>query len=206
MSRPPVTPPPRRCSVPAILLALLACTPVSLSSGGEIYDLHQKWVRPKEADTGRQQKRFEALEMPTHGVTEIGMERTACHGVCPMYTVVFNRDGTFRYVGEDNVARKGKHTGRISTDQFNQLAEFVIESGYMNLDATYDLPRLADFPATYTMAVVGKKRKLVKNYGDLGPVKLWALQQSIDSLLAGAEWDNGKLKSFAADDLDELKP
>jgi hypothetical protein len=206
MFRSPVNLSLRQCGVPAILLTLLACAQVSLSSGGEIADLHQKWVRPKEVDTGRQQKRFEALEMPSHGVTEIGMERTACHGTCPIYTVVFNRDGTFRYVGEDNVARKGKHSGRISPDQFNQLAEFVIDSGYMNLDATYDLPQLADFPATYTMAVVEKKRKLVKNYGDLGPVKLWALQQSIDSLLAGAEWDNGKPNSSAVDDLDPLKP
>ncbi|MBS0202031.1 MAG: hypothetical protein JSS49_03965 [Planctomycetes bacterium] len=159
------------------------------ADGGEIADLHQKWVRPKAVDSNKQKAHFGALGNPTHGVTEIGLERTACHGTCPIYTVVFKADGTFRYVGEDHVTRKGKHTGRVSPDQFNRLAEYLIESGYMSLDATYDLPEVADFPTTYTMAIVDTKRKLVKNYGDLGPIKLWALQQSIDALLAEAEWD-----------------
>lgn len=171
------------------LFAVLVASGGIQSAGGEIADLHQKWVRPKAADTSTQKVRFEALSNPKHGVTEIGLERTACHGTCPIYTVIFKSDGTFRYVGDAHVARKGKHTGRISPDQFNQLSEYLLESGFLNLDATYDLPQIADFPTTYTMAVVDTKRKLVKNYGDLGPVKLWALQQSIDSLLATAEWE-----------------
>lgn len=173
----------------AVMFFSIALLPAIPSSGGEIADLHKKWIRPKETDTGKQLERFEALEKPTHGVTEIGLERTACNGTCPIYTVVFKSDGSFRFVGEENVTRKGKLSGRISPDQFHRLAEYLIESGYMNMEANYDLPMIADFPSTYTMAVVGEKRKLVRNYGDLGPVKLWALQQSIDSLLTGAEWD-----------------
>jgi hypothetical protein len=182
----------KRCGGICASLALVGAIVASggfQSTGGEIADLHLKWVRPKAADTSKQKQRFESISQPTHNVTEIGMERTACHGTCPIYTVVFNADGTFRYVGDEHVARKGKHAGRISVDQFNQLAEYVVDSGFMTLDASYDLPDLADFPTTYTMAVVDKKRKLVKNYGDLGPVKLWALQQAIDSLLTTAEWD-----------------
>lgn len=157
--------------------------------GGEIAELHKRFVRIKEADTRKQLERFQALDAPRHGVTEIGLERTACHGTCPVYTVVLKSDGTFRYLGEENVLRKGKHSGRISTYQFNRLAEFVIESGYLDMQSDYDLPSVLDFPSTFTTAVVNGKRKLVRNYGDLGPVKLWALQQSIDSLLTEAEWD-----------------
>lgn len=171
------------------LLALVAIGPATATYGGEIADLHQKWIRPREVNTTKQKERFEALDKPTHGVTEIGLERTACHGTCPIYTVVFKDDGTFRYVGEENVARKGKHSGQISPYQFNRLAEFAVESGYMNLDSVYDLPTVADFHTTYTTVVVGDKRKLIKNYGDLGPTKLWVFQQAIDSLLAEVQWD-----------------
>lgn len=174
-------------------MVTIGLVPAIESSGGEIADLHNKWVRPKAADTSKQLERFEALEKPKHGVTEIGLERTACNGTCPVYTVIFKSDGTFRYVGEENVMRKGKLSGRISPDQFHRLAEYLIESGYMSMEANYDLPMIAGFPSTFTMAVVGEKRKLVRNYGDLGPVKLWALQQSIDSMLAVAEWD-GELR------------
>lgn len=169
--------------------ASLLLIPVIASPGGEIAELYKKSVRTVEADTRKQLDRFQALDNPTHGVTEVGMERTACHGTCPVYSVVFKADGTLRYVGEENVPSKGAFTGKISVYQFNRLAEFVVESGYMNLDSNYDLPMVADFPSTYTTAAVGGRRKFVRNYGDLGPVKLWALQQTIDSLLAEAEWD-----------------
>lgn len=163
---------------------------VCLLSAGEIAELHQKWVRPKDTDTSKQKERFESLDQPKHGVTEIGIERTACHGTCPIYTFILKSDGTVRYVGQEYVRRKGTHTGQISPWQFNRLAEFAVESGYMNLDSGYDLPTIADFHTTYTTVVIAGKRKLIKNYGDLGPTKLWAFQQVIDSLLAEVQWDD----------------
>lgn len=156
-------------------------------SAGEIEQLYRKWVRPKESETTAQDKRFERLQEPQHGVTEIGLERTPCFGDCPVYSVVIKSDGTFRYVGEENVARKGTHTGEISTWDFNQLAEFIVESGYMNLETNYDAP-ITDLPATYTTVVLNGKRKLVRNYGGLGPVRLWMLEQAIDSTLNQAQW------------------
>lgn len=156
-------------------------------SAGEIEQLYRKWVRPKDGDTAAQQKRFEQLGEPRHGITEIGLERSACFGDCPVYSVIIKSDGTFRYVGEGNVARKGTHTGEISTWDFNQLAEFIVESGYMNLESNYDVP-ITDLPAAYTTVVLNGKRKLIRNYGGLGPVRLWMLEQAIDATLLQAQW------------------
>ncbi len=178
----------RRAKLFAGVLSVTVTT-VCLISAGEIAELHQKWIRPKNTDSSKQKERFEALEQPKHGVTEIGIERTACHGTCPIYTFILKADGTVRYVGEEYVRRKGTHTGQISEWQFNRLAEFAVESGYMNLDSVFDLPTIADFHTTYTTVVVADKRKLIKNYGDLGPTKLWAFQQAIDSLIAEVQWD-----------------
>jgi hypothetical protein len=47
--------------------------------------------------------------------------------------------------------------------------------------------------------VLAGKRKLVKNYGDLGPTKLWAFQQAIDSLLTEVEWDGDDSKKNGTD-------
>jgi hypothetical protein len=187
----------RRAKQFAGVLCVTAMT-VCLISAGEIAELHQKWIRPKDTDSSKQKERFEALDQPKHGVTEIGIERTACHGTCPIYTFILKADGTVRYVGEEHSRRRGTHTGQISTWQFNRLAEFAIDAGYMNLDSVYDLPTIADFHTTYTTVVVGNKRKLIKNYGDLGPTKLWAFQQAIDSLIAEVLWD-GDEKQEASD-------
>lgn len=176
-------------------IVLVTLAGVCIISAGEIAELHQKWIRPRNTDSSKQKERFETLDQPKHGVTEIGIERTACHGSCPVYTFVLKADGKVRYVGEEHVRRKGTHTGRISTGQFNRLAEFAAESGYMNLESVYDLPTVADFHTTYTTVVLADKRKLVKNYGDLGPTKLWVFQQAIDSLLAEVQWDGEQVEA-----------
>jgi len=180
----------------AICLGMIAATMIASASGGEIADLHSKWVRPKEVDPAPLMARFERFDAPRHGVTEIGLERTACFGTCPVYTVVLRSDGTFRYTGEDNVTRKGNRTGKISEWSYNQLAEYLLESGYMEMESNYEIP-VADLSATYTTATVNGKRKIIRNLGDVGPSKLWALQRAIDGVLTEAEWD-GEPRPVAA--------
>lgn len=155
---------------------------------GELADLHRKTVKPKPVDTAPLIERFERLEKPTHGVTEIGLERTVCYGTCPAYTVILKSDGTIRYVGEKFVTRKGNQQGKISAWDFNRLAELLIESGYFDLANDYEIP-VTDLSTTYTTAVINGRRKVIRNYGDVGPLKLWAIQQAIDAVMHEAEWD-----------------
>jgi hypothetical protein len=187
----------------SVLASMLLASVGSILWSGEIADLHRKWVRPKEVDTSPQMARFEALNSPSHGVSEIGLERAICFGSCPAYTVTFKADGTVRYVGIENVPHKGERIGRISDWEFHRLAEFAIKSGYMNMESDYDLPTITDLPVTYSMVVRAEKRKIIRNYGSLGPIELWAFQQAADSLLAEVEWDDERPRSK---DADELKP
>lgn len=193
----------RWSSSPLLLSFILLSCASSFLQAGEIADLHRKWVRPKEGDPSPQQARFEALQSPTHGVTEIGLERAICFGSCPAYSVIFRTDGSVRYVGIENVTHKGERTGRISDWEFHRLAEFAVKSGYMNMEADYDLPTITDLPITYSMVVRAEKRKLIRNYGSLGPIELWAFERAAESLLADVEWDDERPKST---DSDEIKP
>ncbi len=168
------------------------CGPGSLIRAGEIADLHRKWVRPKETDPSPQMARFEALQSPSHGVSEIGLERSICFGACPAYSVIFKADGSVRYVGIENVPHKGVRNGRVSDWEFHRLAEFAVKNGYMNLESDYDLPTITDLPVTYSMVVREEKRKLIRNYGSLGPIELWAFERAAESLLADVEWDDEK--------------
>jgi hypothetical protein len=172
----------------ATAIVFLFCSgSCSASFGGQIAELHQKHAK---ADRGGpdESRSHEQVDAQDHGVTEIGLERTPCYGTCPVYTVIIESDGTFRYKGEKYVERKGEFTGKVSRYQFNQLAQFIRDSGYTDLHDTYSRA-VTDNPTVYTTVVIDRKRKVVKNYANAGPTKLWAVEQLIDKLLLEATWD-----------------
>ena len=160
------------------------------ASAGEIADLHRKTAKadPNRRDECRSHDEADAKH---HGVTEIGLERSGCYGTCPVYTVIIKSDGTFRYKGEHFVKRTGEHTGTVSLYAFNHVAQYVRDSGFMDLQESYTR-MVTDNPTTFTTAVIDGKRKVVSNYADAGPSKLWAIEQLIDKLLLEAKWDESK--------------
>jgi hypothetical protein len=178
----------RRIAVALAFVLTLGCA----APGGEIADLHGKLAKPAggRPDASRSHEQVAAED---HGVTEIGLERTRCYGRCPAYTVVVQSDGTFRYTGVDFVPRQGEHTGTVSRYDFNQLAQFIRDSGYMQLQDSYTR-MVTDFPTVFTTVVMDGKRKVISNYADAGPTKLRAVEQLIDKMLLEAKWDETPAK------------
>jgi len=160
---------------------IIAC---STARAGEIRDLYEaSGSSPKDV------QRVDLLRHTDHGITEIGIERTGCMGWCPVYVLIVKRDGTFRYIGDAEVARLGTHTGKIADGEFNRLAEFIRDSGYMNLKDGY-VENVTDISTTYTTVVMNGQRKVVMHYGDDdGPSSLWVTEVLIDRLLEGATWN-----------------
>ena len=129
-----------------------------------------------------------------NGITEIGIERTVCFGSCPAYTFIVGSDGNFRYKGERHVELTGEFTGKVSVKEFNQLAQFILDSDYLDLKDSYH-PMVTDQPTVFTTVVANGKRKVVSNYANGGPTKLWAIEQLIDHLMMTAEWKPGLPKA-----------
>jgi Domain of unknown function (DUF6438) len=126
------------------------------------------------------------------GVTEreISLTRSSCFGTCPVYTVVYHRDGTVKYTGEQHVDYIGERLGRISVADFAELARFVKQSGFEGLDDRYRT-RGTDMPTTtVTVAHIDGNSKAVAEYRPSGPPRLWAIQRVIDGLLAQVQWQN----------------
>lgn len=155
--------------------------------GGEIYDYYVKHPRDKSGGD-RKSRSYDEVESTNHGITEIGIERTVCFGVCPSYTFIVKSDGTFRYMGFKFVEREGEFSGTIPLWNFHRLAQFVRDSGYMELEYSYWVA-VTDNPTTFTTVVMNGKRKTVSNYANGGPTKLWAIEQLTDDLMAKARWD-----------------
>lgn len=123
----------------------------------------------------------------THGITEIGIERTHCFGSCPVYVCLIRSDGTVRYHGEAHVDRIGDWETTIDPYRFHQLANFIAESDYLQMPDTF-ANNLTDGDTAYTTFLMKGRRKIFRNYASSGPPKVWALQQLIDGLLQGAAW------------------
>ena len=104
-----------------------------LALGGEISDIHRKQVRDSSIDF-RKSRSHDEVNSTNHGITEVGIERTACFGTCPIYTFIIKSDGTFRYKGVEYVERKGEFTGTIPVECFHQLAQIIRDSGYMEIE------------------------------------------------------------------------
>ena len=159
---------------------------VLLAFGGEISEYHFKHARDKRGDQSRF-GRQDVVPSTDHGITEIGIEHSGCFGSCPIYTLIVKSDGTFRYNGAKYVERKGEFKGTIQVWHFQQVAQFIRDSGYMELEDWYTRG-LTDSATTYTLVVMGGKRKTVSNYANSGPSKLWAIEELIDGLMAKAQW------------------
>jgi hypothetical protein len=123
-----------------------------------------------------------------HGVSEIGIERKRCFGICPEYTFIVSSDGTCRYLGGHLAKIQGNKTGRISLSQFHEVAQLMREIGYFQLRDDYETG-LTCQATVYTSAVANGRRKTIRNYGDGGPRRLWAVEQFIDRLLEAVRWD-----------------
>jgi hypothetical protein len=171
----------------AVLMATCFC-----ALAGEISDIywknvranHDKWVKER-----MQSRQAASIISTNHGITEVGIERTACFGDCPVYTFIIKSDGSFRYKGGEFAQRHGEFTGTIPAGEFNQLAQFIKDAGYMELSDTYDRA-VTDNSTVFTMVVMRGQRKVVSDYAQAGPSKLWAIECLIDDLLTKASWND----------------
>ena len=175
-----------------VLLTQILMLP-NVGFAGELADLHER-LCGKEKLFFNSFRSYKEINSPEKEVSEIGIERSKCYGTCPVYSFIVKRDGSFRYNGINFVKRKGRYAGKVNLWQLNNILKFIKEIDYVKLDDKY-FCSVSDYPTVFTTAVINGKRKIVSNYANAGPSKLWALEELIDHLMNNAVWDKkGKLE------------
>lgn len=126
----------------------------------------------------------------SNGVTEIVLERTACYGACPMYTVTLRADGSAAYIGRGNVRLLGEHQGRVDPVLFSRLGALAEELGITQHPDTAYSCDVSDNPTAYISIVKAGERHVVQHYApDMsGPVTLWWFEQLVDDAANGIDW------------------
>jgi len=126
--------------------------------------------------------------------TVITLERTACFGFCPIYTLTIYADGRVEFDGTDFVEMTGKQTGSITTEQVQELVNAFRNADYLNLEDKYEAP-VTDIPTTITSFTEDGQTKTVVNYGGCmeespvrAPQALCDLEIQIDEVTNSSQW------------------
>lgn len=134
-------------------------------------------------------ERFNPDITKTQAISEISLERTECFGICSVYTVRFFSDGRAVFDGRKNVEPLGHWEGTIPLVDFTRLADAAIDISYFDLAQNYQ-SLTTDRPTVFTSLVINNKRKIIRNYGNAAPPRLWLLELAIDQVRATIEWKN----------------
>ena len=149
---------------------------------------------PYEVNINGTTASFDPAATPVSDNPLITLERTACFGACPIYTIGIYEDGRVEYVGQDFVAVRGEQNGSITPEQFIDLLAAFEKADYFNLQDEYTAPA-TDLPTTITSFTFEGKTKTVRNYGgcfseilNRAPQALCDLEIMIDEITNSAQW------------------
>jgi D-alanyl-D-alanine carboxypeptidase len=126
----------------------------------------------------------------TYNDLVITLERTPCHGFCPVYKLTIDGDGTVVYEGIDFVSTKNREETTISREKIEQLIEEFESIDYFSLNDKYTELTITDAPSAITSITLGGKTKTIEHYhGDFSaPEELTELEDKIDEIVNSEQW------------------
>ena len=116
----------------------------------------------------------------------ITMARTACFGVCPVYTVTMLGDGSVSYEGTAHVRVTGKHRWTIDPIAVLALARDIEKAGFFDLKDEYTAP-VTDLPTTTVTLARGARSKTIKDYYG-APAALKEIEARIDAVSGARDY------------------
>ena len=116
----------------------------------------------------------------------IRLERTACYGECPVYSVAIDGEGKVTYVGTRFVRAMGEHVDRIPVLRVAALLATARGIGFFSLNERYTAP-ITDLPTTIVTITAGGVTKRIEDYAR-APRELKQLEQDIDDAANTRRW------------------
>lgn len=126
-------------------------------------------------------------KLPYESVT---LERTPCYGPCPVYTVTLHRSGEAELHGERNLPLSGDFVGELDALSFGRLCYALDHFHFNEFKDSYAPPMrwTDDTTCIVTVRTDNKGEKRVSDYGSVGPIELWTIQQLIDGFRERIKW------------------
>jgi Domain of unknown function (DUF6438) len=119
----------------------------------------------------------------------ITLERNACFGICPIYSLKVFGNGTVVYKGERFVNITGQKISTIPHQKVRELLEEFYKINYFGLNDTYNKIVKTDQPTVNTsINITGVYKSVFDNYGSIAPQGLRLLENKIDEITNSSKW------------------
>lgn len=126
----------------------------------------------------------------------VRLERSACLGGCPVYSVAIGGDGSVRYEGREHVERVGAATAKVPPAAVQAIVEAARDAGFFTMADRYAYGEptcplyTADSPRAFISITSGGRTKRIEHdYGcENGPPALVAIAKRIDSVAGAERW------------------
>ena len=126
----------------------------------------------------------------------IRLERTMCYGICPVYTVVVDNNGSINYSGEMYVYKSGEHQWKISKKKIEQLNDLIKSFGFKSFVYEPGKEFITDQPSCIT-TVKYPDDEIKEIYHYLGHVlldeNLILFEKRIERILGTKKYVNPRL-------------
>jgi hypothetical protein len=100
----------------------------------------------------------------------VAVQRSACYGICPIFSMSVDERGHVAYRGTSYVARPGYYEVEVPPDSVRQLFLDIIDAGYLQLGRRYETEAdgctevATDSPTSTFTLTAGEHRKEVRMY------------------------------------------
>jgi hypothetical protein len=111
----------------------------------------------------------------------ITMEKTACYGTCPVYSIIIYGNGKTVYEGKEHVKKTGKYEKQLSPQEISKLFNAFECANFFDFRSEYT-EEVTDLPTTYlTFEHRGFKKKITDYYG--APEELKKLEKLVEAIV-----------------------
>lgn len=148
------------------------------------------------ARNGAESKPADRSSQSVTSAPVITLERTACFGSCPVYTISVSPAGDVQYEGKAHVRKLGAATGKVPRERVDALLSELERGGYFTFAERYSSPEPAcgryatDSPSAISSVTLrGHTKRITHDYGCGGaPGALVILERRIDEALNSGQW------------------
>lgn len=130
----------------------------------------------------------------------IRLDRDACYGSCPAYSVEIAGNGAVSYDGRGGVLLRGKHHYTLGADVVQGLADQFRRADFWSLRDDYTA-QVSDNPTYKLTLTIGGQTKTVTDYvgGAVGmPPSVTELEKAVDAAAGTARWVDGNEETLAS--------
>jgi hypothetical protein len=124
----------------------------------------------------------------------ISLKRTGCPGGCAAYNFVIFNDGTAKLEALSGMPKKGMFSGTIDMNTYARLCFALEQLGYLKLENNY-VSEATDLPGCIVSVETKAGEKSVTDYGSVGPIQLWVIQEMLDGVRLRITWQSAMSES-----------